>query len=393
MTAHPVDVDRLIDDARLVVEYASRTGQLPDAALPKALDAATHDRDQGKFPDCASLWVALDRAIRSIAPLTLNDLREGRHAFDSRGQRSARRVVAFLCFMSIALTGLIAWYTIALYQADAAMAAIQQIETVRYSDKVREVRRLTEDKELFVKHDARYAHYHQQLGELALARAAHNAAASLIEQTDSTGIYPLEDFFAMISALGAHALAPTPAQARPTTAASPATFDATSRSEAPAPDDRKQDSVGPAADLKADYDFLMSIGDDNPGIIFRPATGPQYSFHVRLQKFIFGGWILPFLYGLLGASVYLMRALLNDRTASLAFFPLILRVALGGIAGLAIGWFSVPGAGIGTAAISTIPFGIAFLAGFSIDALFRVLERLTQTLGATPRRAPQAQRA
>jgi hypothetical protein len=393
MAANPSDIDRLIDDARKVVEYASRSGQLPDAALPRAIDAAERDRDAGKPPECASLWTALDKAIRSIAPRTLIDLREGRHPFHSRGQRSARRIVAFLCFVSITLTGLIAWYTIALYEAESALAAIQQIETVRYPDKVREVRRLTEDKELFVKHDARYAHYHQQLGELALARASHNAAAALIEQTDSTGIYPFENFFAAIATLGARALGPSSAQAGTAMTSAPPAIDAISWTETPVPGEAKARSAGPAADLQADFDFLLGIGDDNPAVLLRPATGPQYSFHLRLQKFIFGGWILPFLYGLLGASVYLMRSLLNDRTASFTFFPLILRVALGGIAGLAIGWFSVPGASTGAAGISSIPFGIAFLSGFSIDALFRVLERLTRTLGATPRRSPPVQRA
>ena len=72
----------------------------------------------------------------------------------------------------------------------------------------------------------------------------------------------------------------------------------------------------------------------------------------------------------------------------MALFPVLLRLALGGIAGLVIGWFSVPGVGTSATQISSIPFGVAFLAGFSIDTLFALLERLTHSLSAAPRRRP-----
>jgi hypothetical protein len=63
---------------------------------------------------------------------------------------------------------------------------------------------------------------------------------------------------------------------------------------------------------------------------------------------------------------------------------LVMRIALGGVAGIIIGWFWVPTAGV---QISSIPFGMAFLAGFSIDTLFSLLERLNKkaTDGSEPR--------
>jgi hypothetical protein len=108
------DADQLLDDARLVVEHASRTGQLPDGGLPKAIAAAEKARETGTSPDYASLLSALNGAIHAIRPMTLIDLREGRSPFHVRGQRYARRLVALLCVVSIALTGLIGWYTSAL---------------------------------------------------------------------------------------------------------------------------------------------------------------------------------------------------------------------------------------------------------------------------------------
>ena len=58
---------------------------------------------------------------------------------------------------------------------------------------------------------------------------------------------------------------------------------------------------------------------------------------------------------------------------------MLLRVALGGLAGIIVGWFWVPSAPVpsyATIPVSSVSFGVAFLAGFSIDSLFAVLDRL-----------------
>jgi len=102
-------------------------------------------------------------------------------------------------------------------------------------------------------------------------------------------------------------------------------------------------------------------------------------------------WLLPGLYGLLGACVFLLRDLLLPRDARqqrdkriITTLMLLLRVALGGLAGIIIGWFWVP-APTGNAStvvspISSIPFGLAFMAGFSIDTLFTLLDRVNRTI-------------
>ena len=386
MASVTTDFDLLLHDAILVSDYTSRAGRLPDRELPEAIEAAERDLAAGKIFDRARLQSALSNGVRSMAPVSLIDLREGRSPFDTRAQRYASRLVLLLCLLSIGLTGLIAFYTNALYQADSALAAIRQIEKVHYPDKVREVRRLTQDKELFVKHDARYAHYHQQLGELALARAEYNAAASLIVASANSGLFPGEGFLGSLwsTAVG------TGSQAAPTVTSPD---EGTPKSDPKATSEPQAEAgpnaasrADPSGDMLDDYRFLVSIGDDNPTILIQPSFGPQHAFTIERQRILISGWILPLFYGLLGASVYLMRTFLNDKTANQGFFLLVLRLALGGIAGLAIGWFSVPGSP--SAAISTIPFGLAFLAGFSIDAVFTLLERLTQTIGAAPQPRP-----
>jgi hypothetical protein len=113
-----------------------------------------------------------------------------------------------------------------------------------------------------------------------------------------------------------------------------------------------------------------------------------YAVRAKVQMLV--AWVLPGLYGLLGACVYLMRDIVlghalnrSQRSCSfVAMLGMLLRIALGGLAGIIIGWFWVPASGGASTAISvsSVPFGIAFLAGFSIETLFSLLDRLKKTI-------------
>jgi hypothetical protein len=111
-----------------------------------------------------------------------------------------------------------------------------------------------------------------------------------------------------------------------------------------------------------------------------------------------GSSILPLLYGLLGASVFLMRQLFGEShgtVVTVTTAKAVLRLGLGGIAGLAIGWFWVPDASKSVsevAKLSTAPFALAFLAGFSIELLFSLLDRILAALNPSnvPPPAPQS---
>jgi hypothetical protein len=92
-------------------------------------------------------------------------------------------------------------------------------------------------------------------------------------------------------------------------------------------------------------------------------------------------WFLPFLYGLLGSVVFMMRNIASIRTPAMEWLPVLMRVSLGGVAGIVIGWFSaaVP-QGTATPAIF-LPFGLAFLTGYGIDVLFNLLDKLNRSIG------------
>jgi hypothetical protein len=153
-------------------------------------------------------------------------------------------------------------------------------------------------------------------------------------------------------------------------------------------------SVGPAVEtppspLAADILFARSI----PLNMTDPAQlQSSYIAHSTATSFglFLGGSILPFLYGFLGASVYLLRNFLSSWSEATTLRPgasAFLRLGLGGIAGLAIGWFATPDATKLSAAatqLTTTPFALAFLAGFSIELLFSLLDRLIAAFSTSP---------
>ena len=133
--------------------------------------------------------------------------------------------------------------------------------------------------------------------------------------------------------------------------------------------------------------FMQSLQIVDDGYPTEPSI-----YATRNKVHLLVAWLLPGLYGLLGACVFVMRDLLRDHESIkvggdariVDLLTLLLRVALGGLAGIIIGWFSVPTSPITSSVavnISSIPFGLAFLAGFSIESLFTLLDRLNKTIG------------
>lgn len=99
-------------------------------------------------------------------------------------------------------------------------------------------------------------------------------------------------------------------------------------------------------------------------------------------------WVLPLLYGALGAMVFVVRTLSMQARDRLfrreALVSLVLRVFLGMISGLAIGWFwnqSPQGATAAGALTATTlsPFALAFVAGYGVELFFALLDKIVST--------------
>jgi hypothetical protein len=110
-------------------------------------------------------------------------------------------------------------------------------------------------------------------------------------------------------------------------------------------------------------------------------------------------YLLPALYGLLGACAFVLRQLSNDvstlRFADDSRVRYTLRLNIGVLAGLAVGWFVDPTQD-GSVVANLSPLALAFVAGYGSDLLFAVLDRIVNAFSTPPAAeapAPGAQMA
>ncbi|MBA3324193.1 MAG: hypothetical protein H0T41_02565 [Rhodobacteraceae bacterium] len=102
-----------------------------------------------------------------------------------------------------------------------------------------------------------------------------------------------------------------------------------------------------------------------------------YGFDHALS--VVGSWLLPAIYGALGALIYYMRQFLDPLRQDPPFERVVIRVSLGAFAGITVGWFFTPttvaqGFQIPDVGMAMLTF--AFILGFSIEVFFGFLERL-----------------
>lgn len=96
----------------------------------------------------------------------------------------------------------------------------------------------------------------------------------------------------------------------------------------------------------------------------------------------FQGYILPLLYGLLGAFIFVLRTLareIKDLTYSFdSEISYRLRLTLGSLAGMIVGWFLR--ADSDSMIVSLSPMAIAFLMGYNVDILFSIMDRFIMNI-------------
>jgi hypothetical protein len=91
-------------------------------------------------------------------------------------------------------------------------------------------------------------------------------------------------------------------------------------------------------------------------------------------------YILPMFYGIVGACAYVMRGALRH-VSMLTFSPAlsiqyILRIVLGALAGISVGWFLKPEGDSVDIASSLSPLALAFVAGYSVELVFAAMDRV-----------------
>ncbi|MBB1487708.1 hypothetical protein [Oceanospirillum sediminis] len=97
---------------------------------------------------------------------------------------------------------------------------------------------------------------------------------------------------------------------------------------------------------------------------------------------ILQSFVLPLLYGLLGAFIFVLRTLLLE-IRSLTYtsdsdIRYRLRLTLGSLGGMIVGWFLKPDDMDTLTALS--PMALAFLMGYNVDILFSIMDRFIESI-------------
>src|SRR5215471_795074 len=376
----------LIEDGYLVLKYASRAGKLVDDTLPHALREADTCLREGRDPDMAALSKALNAAVIRIEPLTLIDLRLGRSPFDHAQYPYIRRVQYCLCGLSVLVAASIAFYSHAVLRQEGALREYHETQAAKISDKFAVLRRLvTQEKVLRTKDPRAYEAYVRSVGELKdLSSRILSNRAALVELSQDSN-WPFERELKAGLDLFGKKITPSP---------SPTTGDGGSSSDSRGADKVQDDvceQVTPLRDKATDQELAQRENLDEycftrtlnlgPSSLSTYAPSSEVG-EIQDRMVLYNVWILPFLSGLLGAAVFLLRDSLNPMTATFGASRAIVWLAIGAVSGIIIGWFWAPSSLVGTelGKASSIPLALAFVTGYSIDILFSALERMRRAL-------------
>jgi hypothetical protein len=140
--------------------------------------------------------------------------------------------------------------------------------------------------------------------------------------------------------------------------------------------------------------FFTNVGLDQ--ISTRSSISTRSTFHLPGIQSALAAlrlWFLPAAYGSLGAAIFFTRRFLNPAWPNPDSFRVIYRILFGGFAGILFAWFWSPlqAAGGGVPLISFSSFGVAFLAGYSTDILFSLLDRMVESANQQLRKSPVLQ--
>ncbi|SCK55324.1 hypothetical protein VAR608DRAFT_5695 [Variovorax sp. HW608] len=378
-----VDLEALVADLRLVFGYAGKAGLMtPD--LLELFDRADQALADPSIRDARPALAALSAGAQKIAPITVADLRFGRDPFTPQNQGRARTAQFSLACFAVLVLVVLAMFMIDLQNEQDALATIEQVQSMNARQKLTELRRM--------------AQMHKPLSEDAILQAQFRQKVVELTQINEriSNTYSLDRAAAESSLLMPDKLldwltsrADAMSKVGPSLVADDEICKVESDGELKLPPNSKDGPLWLQAVSReeiTDFCFLLNvIGSDQEVADFTRQVVEQQGFAPRIKQKIAerGQWILPFLFGLLGSSVFMMRHVASVRTPAIEWVPMIMRVTLGGVAGVAVGWFwSAGNTSMQVSGSLSLPFALAFLTGYGIDVLFSLLDRFTRLIGS-----------
>ena len=417
--------NELIEDAILVAKYGQRSGRFKDDSLFVAIQKAIANRTIGwESPEAVDLQKALNGAVPLIHPVTLVDLKRwDPYGFPDRynDSKSSRSNLAFVA-TAILLTFLCGYYTIwhnnaaeMISNPAAAKVAEQQAVinellypllssdqkvlsdlgipispvSITYREKIERIKSL---EQTITASQQQYTDLTTTLFPVTVIY--YNIRSWIFTPDYPTGAVTVDATSAASSESAKPVSGTTVIKAQAPTFSPQYSFGfdscqtAGSAGTLPLQIDQQLDGKSPL------FGFQTSRQKESQWLVqFRCAIGLRYSEAPKMELAnnfrqytdVLGLWILPALYGALGALMYFMRSILNPLLPNPNLGRVLLRISLSTFAGIAVAWFWTPG-NAGPLMSGDITFGmlaLAFLVGFSIDIFFGLLDRLVNLATAS----------
>lgn len=424
-----VDAAVLMDNLRLATSYAAAAGLLKDKAVLQTLKTAEDAMAADSVPNIEALSLALSDVCAAIAPLTLVDLAAGRNPLSTDNQHRARWYQLILSLLAFGILIHIGYFMHSLQREQSVLAGIASIQEQRPREKLVALRKLAQYEAPLDERSARNDLYHERIGELITLNDRMAATYTAAVVAEGIPLFPLSslarsvegfvDRFAADEASdrppagpamppadltppapgdpAAAAAPPASAQATPPAAEAVTMADLTAE---PALCQRRGDggfelpreAAGypnwvqlVLVDALSDFCFQLNAFGDGSDITNQSLQSLSVLPAIREKVALRVDWFLPFFFGLLGATLYVMRNVGSIRLPAVALPSTLMRISLGGVAGIAIGWFSINPAdgGLVPGGNVSLPFILAFVVGYGIDALFQILDRFNRLIADT----------
>lgn len=423
-----IDLRSLLDDLRLGVRYAARVGVLTDRAILLTLESAETAIAANQRPDVFALATALNEIAALIAPMTIADLNFKRDPFLPENQRKSGIMQMALMVFALLVLATIGDYMHSLQREQEALTAIEKIRDLKPQEKLTEVRRIAQwDEPLALPRTPRTLNdqYHQKVAELLMINSTMVNTYSSAVDAVALPMVPFQRF--LFPPKKAPPVLGPPAPVRQssdapraaTTASSAAAIAASATTGMDSPNgSATAERIDPAAALCAedangelllpdeskrypkwmktalrdalgDFCFQLNVVAPGGGGAIQSESLSQLAFAdtIREKISLRGVWFLPFMYGLLGSALFVMRNVASVRTPAMEWLAIAMRISLGGVAGIVVGWFSSAGTSLLPAtSLLSLPFALAFLTGYGIDTLFNVLDKLNHVISESTAR-------
>ena len=406
MTESDATLERMVEDLRRGVTYATRAGLLSQD--PTALKEACDALELGSRAGMHTLADAITKIARIIAPITLADLSSDRDPFSPKSQRRTRAMQVGLSIFALVVLALIGYFMHALRIEQAAITEVEHVEQLRSDVKITELRNLAEYDQPIPRRNALYEELQHRIADLKLLNnqlyVIYNDATEALELP----LFPTYRYFfpkPLPTVTYDASKGPNNAAANASAQAKQDGGDEKKAAEDAVALQCAEDSSGSVrlqgialtypqwmqqvlAETSSDFCFqLRVLFPGEQSLLSQSVNGLSFVSGIKSKAALRAQWFLPFFYGLLGSAIFLMRNVASTRTPSIEWIALAMRLSLGGVAGIVIGWFvSTASAGFDSAGNLSIPFALAFLAGYAIEILFTVLDRLNRAVaGPTTR--------